>query len=83
MLGAAAGDDRLHASLSQLATVLVVVIAAVGEEAIGSLAGSADLAGHRADPIDQGQQLGDVVAAASGQGDRQRHPGGIGDQVVL
>lgn len=83
VLGAATGDDRLHTSLSQLATVLVVVIAAVGEQAIGSLAGPTDLAGHRADSIHQGQQLGDVVAVAAGQRDRQRYPGGIGDQVVL
>lgn len=33
MLGNSTGDDRLHASLSELATVLVVVIAAVGEQA--------------------------------------------------
>jgi hypothetical protein len=83
VLGATTGDDRLHASLSQLPAVLVVVIAPVGEQAIGSLAWPADLAGHRADSIHQGQQLGDVVAVAAGQGDRQRHPGGIGDQVVL
>jgi hypothetical protein len=82
VIGLAACDDRLHPSLSQLATVPVVVIAAIGEQAIRSPAGPTDLAGHRSHRIHQGQQLGDVVAVATGQGDRQRHAGGIGDQVV-
>lgn len=42
------GDDRLDASLSQLAAVFVVVIAAVGEQTVGSLARGADPAGYRA-----------------------------------
>jgi hypothetical protein len=67
VLSVAASDDRLDTSPSQLASVLVVVIAAVGEQAIGSLAGPAHLARHRADPVDQRQQLGDIVAVAAGQ----------------
>jgi hypothetical protein len=58
VLGTSAGDDRLHTSLSQLAAVLVVVIAAVGEQAVGTLAGPTDLAGYWPDPINQREQLG-------------------------
>ena len=67
MLGAAPGDHGLHAALPQLAAVLVVVIAAVGEHALGALAGTPELAGDRTDPVDQRQELGDVVAVAAGQ----------------
>lgn len=80
---AAPGDQRLDASTPELAAVLVVVIAPVGKQPVGALAGTSDLAGDRDDAIDQRQELGDVVAIAAGQGDRQRQPAGIGQQVVL
>jgi hypothetical protein len=79
----APGDQGLDATGPELAAVLVVVIAPVGEQPIGALAGTADLAGDRDDAVDQGQQLGDVVAIAAGQGDRQRQPAAVGQQVVL
>jgi hypothetical protein len=41
------------------------------------------LAPHRRDGVQQRQQLGDVVAVAAGDGDRERDPVGIGQQVVL
>jgi hypothetical protein len=79
----APGDQGLDAAGPELATVLVVVIASVGKQSIGALAGTADLAGDRRDAVDQGQELGDVVAIAAGQGDRQRQPASVGQQVVL
>ena len=79
----AAGDQGLDAAGPELAAVLVVVIAPVGEQPIGALAGAADLAGDRHHAVDQGQQLGDVVAVAARQCDRQRQPAGVGQQVVL
>jgi len=60
-----------------------VVIAAVGEQALGALAGPTRLAGDRADGVDQRQQLRHVVALPAGQADRQRDATRIGDQVVL
>ena len=44
VLGLAAGDDRLDASRPEFAAVLVLVIAAVGDQAVGALTGTADLA---------------------------------------
>ena len=83
MFGCAAGDDRLDAPFPELAAVFVVVVAAVGEQAVGALARPAELAANRPDAVDQGQQLGDVVAVAAGQADRERDSGRVGQQVVL
>jgi hypothetical protein len=82
VLGAAAGDDGLDPAALELAAVLVVVIAAVGDHAVGAKPGAADLAAHRADAVDQGQQLGDVVAVAAGQADGQRDAGRVDEQVA-
>jgi hypothetical protein len=70
VLDAAPGDHGLDAALPELPAVLVVVIAAVGQDAVGALAGPADLPGDRRDGVDERQQLGDVVAVAAGQRDR-------------
>jgi len=67
---AAAGDHGLHAPGADLAAVLVVVIAAIGQHAIGALAWPSSFAADRADTVQQGQQLGDVVALPTGQRDR-------------
>jgi hypothetical protein len=80
---AAAGDPRSDPALSKLSTVDVVVIAAVGEQLPRSSAGAAAPAPNRRDGVDQRDQLGDVVAVASGQADRERDAAGIADQVVL
>jgi hypothetical protein len=74
VLGGAAGDDRPDAAGPQLAAVLVVVIAAVGDQAVGTLAWPPGLAADRADTVDQRQQLGDVVSVAAGQRGGQRDP---------
>jgi hypothetical protein len=85
VLGAAPGDHGLDASGPQQASVLVVVIAAVGEHGVGFLARPADLAsdGPGVQVIEQRQQLGDVVAVAAGQRDSERDPGRVDEQVVL
>ena len=77
------GDQWLDAPDPELAAVFVVVIAPVGEQPIRALAGTADLAGDRHDAVEEGQQLGDVVAIAAGQRDRQRQPAAVSQQVVL
>lgn len=85
VLGAAAGDHRLDAASPEQAAVLVVVVAAVGEHQVGLLAGPADLAGNRArvQRVEQRQQLGDVVAVAAGQRDRERDAACVDQQVVF
>jgi hypothetical protein len=75
----AAGDPGGDAAGAELAAVLVVVIATVGEQLPRSAASAAD----RRHGVDQGDQLGDVVTVAAGEGDRQRDAAGVADQVVL
>jgi hypothetical protein len=85
VLGSAPGDDGLDAARPEQPPVLVVVIAAVGEDEIGLLPGAAWLAGDRAGAqlVEQRQQLGDVVAVAAGQRDRERDAAGIDQEMVL
>ena len=77
---AAARDPRSDPAGAQLAAVDVVVIAAVGEQLPRTAARSP---ADRRDGIDQREQLGDVVAVAAGQADRERDAAGVADQVVL
>ena len=79
----AASDGGFDATAPELAAVLVVVIAAVGEQLVGALARSAGLALDRGEPVDEGQQLGDVVAVAAGERGGEWDPGRVGQQVVL
>src|SRR5919107_1273782 len=63
--GAAAGDVRGDAPLAEQAAVLVVVVAAVGVDTPGPVGGPAAGAADARDGVEQGQQLGDVVAVAA------------------
>ena len=83
MLCAAPGDDRSGPAFPELAPVLVMVIAAVSDDLIGSLSRSAAFAGNRANSVGQREQLGDVVAVPAGQGDGERDAAGIDDQVMF
>lgn len=83
MSALAARDERLYPPAPELAAVLVVVIAAVGEQLVRALARTAGLAAQRAEPVDERQQLGDVVAVAAGERDRQGDAVGVDQQVVL
>jgi hypothetical protein len=70
---------------SQQPPVLVVVIATVGENTVWFLAWPAGLASDRpgVEIFDQWDQLGDVVAVATGQADRERDAARINQQMVL
>ncbi len=83
MLGATAGDDWLDPTCPQFTAIFVVVIAAIGDHAIGTLTGAADFAAHRADAVHERQQLGDVVAVAARERDRKRDARRVDDQMVL
>ncbi len=83
MLGLASGDLWLDPAPPELAAVTVAVIAAVSDQLAGALARAPVTAAHRLDGVEQRQQLGDVVAVAAGQRERQREPRGVGQQVVL
>jgi hypothetical protein len=83
VISAAAGAPMGEPAGAEFSAVLVVVIAAVGDHSLGPLPRPAALAGDRRDAVDQRQQLRDVVAVASGQCDRQRHPAGVDVEVML
>lgn len=68
MFGAASSDQRLHAERADEAAVLVVVVAAVAEHDVGAAPGAAALAPHGRHGLEQRDELGDVVAVATGEG---------------
>ncbi len=63
--------------------VLVVVVAPVSEQGIRAPAWAADDTGDCRDLVEQGQQLGDVVAVAAGQRHRERDALAVGEDVML
>jgi len=85
VLDAAFCDDGFDPAVPEQTAVLVVVIAAVGEQPVGLLAWTAWLAGDRpcVQVLEERDQLCDVVAVAAGQRDRERDPGRVDEQVVL
>jgi hypothetical protein len=74
MADAPTGDDGPHAALFDQPSVLVVVVAAVSDNAAGPPARPAGLATHRWDRVQQRDELGDVIAVSAGQRDRERDP---------
>ena len=83
VLGLAAGDLVLDASLTELAAVLVVVVASIGSDAFGATAWPADLAAHRRHLVYQWDQLGDVVAVPAREAPGKREAAAVYQEVVL
>ena len=77
------GDLRLNVAAAQLDAALARVVGAVAVEPFRAAAGTAAAAAHRRDRIHERDHLGDVVAVAAGQFDRQRRAAAAGDQVML
>ena len=75
--GLTPGDLRCDPADSDEAAVLVVVVAAVGCDSVGPAAGTADLAAHRRDTLEQRDQLGHVVAVTARDRPGQRNPGRV------
>jgi hypothetical protein len=71
MTGLASRDQRLDPTLPELTAVAVVVVATIGDEPIGPSARTPDTAAHPGDTIDERNQLGHVVAVATGKGPGQ------------
>ncbi len=69
--------------LAQQATVLVEVVAAIGEHPLGPVPRAAPQSAYARDRVEQGNQLCDVVTVSSGQGDRERYPLAAHDHVML
>jgi hypothetical protein len=81
--GLAARDHRFDPSLPELAAVLVVVVAAVGNQLVRAAAWPTAAAAHRRHPLQQRQQLRDVVAVATAQRPGERDAIWVDEQLVL
>jgi hypothetical protein len=83
VLGLAASDLRCNATPAELAPVLVVVVASVGRDTVGPLSRPTNLAAHGRDPLDERDQLGDVVAVTTRERPSERDPGRVDQEVLL
>jgi hypothetical protein len=76
-------DHRHNTQLCNQAPVLVVVVAAVGEQPLGSPPRSSDFAANGWHPLEQVEQLGDVVAVRAAQRPGKRDAAGVYEEMVL
>jgi hypothetical protein len=83
VLSLAASDDRLHAALPDEPAVLVVVVAAVGDQRPRSASRPPYPAADRRHTVEQLEQLGGVVAVATGERPGERDTAAVYKQVVL
>ena len=83
VVGLASGDHWFDPAFPDQAAVLVVVVAAVGEQCLGSSSWSADAAADGRYPVEQVEQLADVVAVAAGKRPGERDPAAVYEEVVL
>ena len=83
VLGAAAGDFGCDPAAAELATMALVVVAAVGGHPVGPSPWPADLAAHRRHTVEERDQLGDVMAVAAGDRPGKRDPGRVYEKVML
>ena len=83
MFGLAACDQRSDSAFADEPAILVVVVAAVGEQAVGSPARPARTAAHRRHSVEQCDKLGDVVAVGGGQRPGERQPAAVYEEMVL
>ena len=77
MLGLAASDQRLDAALAEQAAVLVVVVAAVGDQRCRPASWPANAAADGRYSVEQLEQLGDVVAVAAGERPGERYAAAV------
>ncbi len=83
VLGLAASDQGFDASLPDEAPVLVVVVAAVCNDALGSTAGTAAQTSDGGHAVEQRDQLRDVVAVAAGERPGEREAAAVGQEMML
>ena len=83
VFGLATGDLGLDPSGAELAPVLVVVVAAIGDDAVGTAPRPTDASTHGWDSIQEGEQLGDVVAVAAGERPGKRQAAAVYEEMLL
>jgi hypothetical protein len=83
VFGLASGDDRFDPALPDEPAILVVVVAAVGEQCLRSTTRPAAAAAHWWDAIEQLEQLRDVVAVGGGERPGERQAAAVYKEVVL
>ena len=76
-------DHGFDAALPEQPAVFVVVVAAVGEQGLGSSSWPADTAADGWYPVEQLEQLGNVVAVPAGQRPGERDPAAVYEDVVF
>jgi len=83
VLGLTASDDRFHAALPNEPAVLVMVVAAIGDQRSRSASWPSGAAADGRHSVEQFDQLGDVVAVAAGERPGERDPAAVYKEVVL
>jgi hypothetical protein len=83
MPASAPGDHGFNAPLPELAAVTLRVVAAIGDELLGPAARASDTAAHQWHPVDEREQLGDVVVVAARERVGERDARLVDNQVVL
>jgi hypothetical protein len=83
VFGLAAGNDRLDAALPDEAPILVVVVAAVRDQRPRAASWAADAIADGRDPIEQFEELGNVVTVAASERPGERSATAVYEQVVL
>jgi hypothetical protein len=83
VLGLAASDHGFDAALTDESPVLVVVVAAVGDHALGAASRPSAHTTNRRDGVQQRDQLGDVVAVAARDREGERDPGRVDEEMLL
>ena len=78
-----ASDHWFDAPLPEQTSVLVVVVAAVGEQPLRTPAWPAGTPANGRHPVEQLEQLGDVVSVRAGQRPGKRDAAGVYEQVVF
>ena len=73
----------LPSVLADEPAVLVVVVAAIGDDTVGAPPGSADAAAYWRHPVEQREQLGDVVAVAARERPGKRDAAAVYEEMLL
>ena len=83
VLGLATGDLRLDPAAPQLVPIRIVVIAAVGGDPLGPAAWAAAATTDGRNPLEERDQLGDIVPVAASERPGERDPGRVDQEVML